>query len=362
VVVCLTNHALDNFLGELKEAGVEKLLRIGSGSKEDWTDDINLRPKSSKTRTTDNEISDLWRLRTSRSNVFTEINEWCQAFSAKALTGRTSWYTVKGVMERDHPEMFDQFKGIGDTALLRTMVFRYWADGGDLGNNCQFQSLFKFLPNAHSGTAQGDQQPSPKDVFNEFCGAVGQQHAAAGAQSIWRIPPVERQTYIDSWVGEVDAEQLSEELAIKFDSHQHYIKAQRKIKRQRDLRVMLQHNVIGVTTTACASQWELINAVEPEIVICEEVGEVMESHSLCALWPSIKHVIFIGDPLQLRPEVQQRIMSLESTSEYRLDESLFERLINPRDLASDALATEYLTVQRRMHPSIADITERSQVN
>ena len=49
-------------------------------------------------------------------------------------------------------------------------------------------------------------------------------------------------------------------------------------------------------------------------------------------------------------------MSLEFKSDYRLDESLFERMVIPKDPACHAVATEHLTVQRRMHPRIADIT------
>lgn len=58
--------------------------------------------------------------------------------------------------------------------------------------------------------------------------------------------------------------------------------------------------VIGVTTTACAKYWPLLHRLGIETVICEEAGEVMEAHTLCTLLPSIKHAIFIGDPLQLR--------------------------------------------------------------
>ena len=42
LVVCMTNHALDSFLQELHRAGITKLARLGSNSKEDWTKDIQL--------------------------------------------------------------------------------------------------------------------------------------------------------------------------------------------------------------------------------------------------------------------------------------------------------------------------------
>lgn len=59
-------------------------------------------------------------------------------------------------------------------------------------------------------------------------------------------------------------------------------------------------DVIGMTTTACAMNWRLIEQLDIEIVICEEAGEVIEAQTLCTLFPTIQHAIFIGDPQQLR--------------------------------------------------------------
>lgn len=58
--------------------------------------------------------------------------------------------------------------------------------------------------------------------------------------------------------------------------------------------------VIGLTTTACAMNWPLLNKLGIQIVICEEAGEVMEAQTLCTLFGSVEHAIFIGDPQQLR--------------------------------------------------------------
>ena len=59
-------------------------------------------------------------------------------------------------------------------------------------------------------------------------------------------------------------------------------------------------DVIGLTTTACAMNWRLIEQLDVETVICEEAGEVMEAQTLCTLFPTIEHAIFIGEPQQLR--------------------------------------------------------------
>ncbi len=37
LVVCVTNHALDSFLEDLRNSGVTKLARLGGNSKETWT-------------------------------------------------------------------------------------------------------------------------------------------------------------------------------------------------------------------------------------------------------------------------------------------------------------------------------------
>lgn len=38
-------------------------------------------------------------------------------------------------------------------------------------------------------------------------------------------------------------------------------------------------------------------------MLVEEAGQVLEAHILGALVPSIQHVILIGDPKQLRPNI-----------------------------------------------------------
>lgn len=55
-----------------------------------------------------------------------------------------------------------------------------------------------------------------------------------------------------------------------------------------------------MTMTACAMNSSMLNQLNLQTVICEEAAEVMEAQTLCTLFPSVKHAIFIGDPLQLR--------------------------------------------------------------
>jgi len=63
------------------------------------------------------------------------------------------------------------------------------------------------------------------------------------------------------------------------------------------------------------------------IVLLEEAGEILESHILIAISPETKHLILIGDHLQLRPKINSYNLSMEKGDGYDLNVSLFERLV-----------------------------------
>lgn len=42
-------------------------------------------------------------------------------------------------------------------------------------------------------------------------------------------------------------------------------------------------------------------SLSPKVLMVEEAGQVLEAHVLGSLVPSVEHLILIGDPLQLRP-------------------------------------------------------------
>lgn len=60
-------------------------------------------------------------------------------------------------------------------------------------------------------------------------------------------------------------------------------------------------DIIGCTTTGAAKLATLLKGLSPRVLLVEEAGQVLEAHVLGSLVPSIEHLIMIGDPLQLRP-------------------------------------------------------------
>ncbi|XP_035232810.1 NFX1-type zinc finger-containing protein 1-like [Stegodyphus dumicola] len=106
-----------------------------------------------------------------------------------------------------------------------------------------------------------------------------------------------------------------------------------------------QADIIGVTTTGASKYKDLLKFAEPTIMIVEEAAEVLESHIIASLVPSIQHLILIGDHKQLRPIPANH----ELSEKHNLKISMFERLF--RNSAPSAT----LVTQHRMKPCIAEL-------
>ena len=121
-------------------------------------------------------------------------------------------------------------------------------------------------------------------------------------------------------------------------------------------RALTQADVVGITTTSLARNIETLRHIGAKVIICEEAAEVMEPHLMSALMPGVEHIVQIGDHRQLRPQIQNYSLSLETSSgkSWQLDRSQFERRamgepgLRPAPIAQ-------LNMQRRMRPEISQL-------
>ena len=108
------------------------------------------------------------------------------------------------------------------------------------------------------------------------------------------------------------------------------------------------------TTNGAAKYREILKEKSSSVVIVEEAGEVLEPHIITSLSEEslyskeTKHLILIGDHLQLRPKVECYELSTASQRGYNFDISLFERLIKSH------FPSTMLRVQHRMRPYISN--------
>ncbi|XP_052741212.1 NFX1-type zinc finger-containing protein 1 [Bicyclus anynana] len=112
-----------------------------------------------------------------------------------------------------------------------------------------------------------------------------------------------------------------------------------------DSEVVKSVRVVAVTTTLAARRHDLMNRLQCPIVIVEEAAEVLEAHIVASLTDKCQHLILIGDHKQLRPNAAH----YELAKNYNLEISLFERMIR------NGVHARTLTTQRRMRANFVKL-------
>ena len=370
LVACMTNHALDNFLGDILAQGISKIARLGSGSKEVWTSKYTFASLRQSFRYSCAETTKLNKAYQCVKRLSEEGSRYCEALNSHTLT----WASVSDYLRRNYWNAFREFVNCLTSKEQRTedvrkrrstaggFAFEYWCNGGDLAD---VRNLMREIQGFF-----GQRTPyysSPDDSSVSESASIGSSAHATEVSVIhpsgvfegdaWSMPMDMRAAWVARWKSELGTSSSGDKLA---EIQRRYIAARKRkqeVHNEADAKCLAGQEVIGMTTTACAKYWSMLKSLNLQTLICEEAGEIMEAQTISTLLPSIKHAIFIGDPLQLRPQVNQPCLSMETTygSNYRLDESLFERMVMPHIPGVQPCPVSKLSLQRRMHPDVADL-------
>ncbi|NXS11506.1 ZNFX1 protein, partial [Neodrepanis coruscans] len=119
----------------------------------------------------------------------------------------------------------------------------------------------------------------------------------------------------------------------------------KELKLQEDLCLLKKAKIVGMTTTGAAKYRQILQSIEPRIVIVEEAAEVLEAHTITTLSKACQHLILIGDHQQLQPSANV----YDLAKNFNLEISLFERLIK---VDFPFVCLKY---QHRMRPEIAEL-------
>ncbi|KZT10660.1 P-loop containing nucleoside triphosphate hydrolase protein [Laetiporus sulphureus 93-53] len=176
-----------------------------------------------------------------------------------------------------------------------------------------------------------------------------------GSDDVWAMTRSERERLHAHWLADVRST-LQETRMMEFERlrERHASALQKYTEGKNESRRQLLKNVdiVGCTTTGAAKLTSLLKGIGPRIMLVEEAGQVLEAHVLGSLVPTVEHLILIGDPLQLRPTLNNFSLSMDNKRGrmlFRFDMSLMERLSNSE------LPMSQINVQRRMRPEIADL-------
>ncbi|KAK0214970.1 P-loop containing nucleoside triphosphate hydrolase protein [Armillaria fumosa] len=322
LVVCYTNHALDQFLEDLLDIGlpIEDMVRLGA---------------KSTTRTGPMALHNQARTHRFRRGDYTIIDELKTDIEIRAasLTMSFKKYLQSTIrnddllahLEFDEPDFYDAFE------------VPVSEDGMDIvGEGGRTVDEFYLLQRWRHGQNAG--------VFMH-----SENVEAAG--NIWNMSSQVRQNYLAEWTEAILRDEVEELYRLVHSYNCQLDELQRKFH-ERGAFVLQNKRIIGCTTTAAAKYGVDIQAASPDVILVEEAGEILESHIITALGATAKQLILIGDHKQLRPKVNNYRLTVEKDEGFDLNRSLFERLVRK------GYPHQTLVTQHRMRPEISDLVRR----
>ncbi|KAG0302743.1 hypothetical protein BGZ98_007268 [Dissophora globulifera] len=372
--ICYTNHALDQFLEHLLDEGIKEIVRVGPRSKSERLQDYNL---ESLRLSRDKPFSVRQSLRMA-SEEFEVISEQVEGLEKALRREYLDWKFVGPVLMLQNQEQwnefqnqireqptFDEYDEDGYTVQKSRRggnehPYVRWATGADLEEKRRFNEMAEaesmeteiLTVNSYSVLEDDTNQPRqyPRPILHKIPNRDRSLRYLHG--DVWDMSLVERRRLINFWRPEVQRAMMDEmsHLLSRIEKNKEI-----KDNAYDDIRrsILKETSVIGMTTSGAAKHQTLISAVAPKIIICEEAGEVLESHVLATLSDSTQHLILIGDHQQLRPQVIYELSSESRIGQnYNLDKSLFERLVTA---PTNPVPMSCLTIQRRMRPEISSI-------
>ncbi|KAL1586429.1 hypothetical protein WHR41_05215 [Cladosporium halotolerans] len=317
--VTFTNHALDQILEHLLDAGLSQIIRIGSRSKSEVLAPLNLRLVAQKHDMTKLEQRERFthkdNIAANASTIKSTLDRWRHAFSHQSIFA---------FLEQKHPSVARQLSGpkIDD-------------DGFETVESRQKGKGLKAWLSGDSHQPVRVHEDDETDIFS--------------------LRNAARQRLYTDWKEEI-ANPVQRELIASIRGFEEAKAGLDRVRSEVDLHVLSAANVIGVTTSGLARNINLLRRLNSKVLLVEEAGEVLEAHLLTAMLPSIEHAILIGDHQQLRPKAQNYELSCENPrSQTKMDVSLFERLVAPQEHGAHPLPFVTLETQRRMHPSISEL-------
>ncbi|KAK2747019.1 hypothetical protein FQN55_005288 [Onygenales sp. PD_40] len=321
LVVCYTNHALDQFLEDLLDINIPKasIVRLGGPSK------ATLRTKELLV----SQQGSGFKLKCDDWNII-NTKKIEAGLAVQRLHKAWGRYLSPGVTPDDLFEYLEFLED--DLSYFDAFKVPNEQDGmtrvGRKGKNVQKDYLLKRW-------AGGKDAGMFKDVVKHKFPRV------------WQMPSSERASKLQGWKMGIVKDHIIDmnKYGKDYDST---LKQIDTIYRQKDLDVLRQKRIIGCTTTAAAKYVHQIQTVLPGVLLVEEVGEILESHILTALGPETKQMILIGDHKQLRPKAHYDL-GVEKGEGYDLNQSLFERLI------LKGYPHQTLYQQHRMRPEISSL-------
>lgn len=167
-------------------------------------------------------------------------------------------------------------------------------------------------------------------------------------RDIWTLSLEKKWQLYNYWVKEY-AQSSRDKLNDHSERYEQACEKYADTSKEVDAFVLRGCDVIGITTTGASKYHDILKKIHPKIVIFEEAAEIFEAHVVTSLAPSVQQLVLIGDHKQLQPKPNCYDLEIK----YQLGVSLFERLVRNR------IPYVSLNVQHRMRPEISSLIRPS---
>ncbi|XP_038052094.1 NFX1-type zinc finger-containing protein 1-like [Patiria miniata] len=398
LVVCYTNHALDQFLKGIIDFGEQNVVRVGSRSSSEELEKKNL-ARMRRDRPFKEYAQEKERLK----KVEQELAELDKLIQRVLLQLQLPGKVVLNVMALIHFMSPGHFKELSPKQLqseeklneTRSANLLKWLKVGDASNEkeekvadpdrkeldaaVEAKDLTEMEDEGEeiqrerqiddSDDLVKDREIQRQALEQEIC-SKSSAHAlersldsnsvtemqksdvmtdqqAGRLKRIWKLDLSDRWRLYRLWVKRYK-DTHGTRLGQLREKYEALLKEQETLNAQGDLEILQEANVIGMTTTGAARCRNVLQRLGPRIVVVEEAAEVLEAHIITTLTAKCEHLILIGDHQQLKPNpTVYRLAKL-----FNLDTSLFERMIN------NGVPCKTLSHQHRMRPEISQLMKR----
>lgn len=354
--VTYTNHALDQFLTGLIDAGITNVIRVGSTRR---VTELSQKEEYLKTRTLQEVLKlcggrqrHYYEHRGALEKAFEQLQDSVEKLW-RARSATLEWGDLTDHLQIHYVDIYTAFVKYdvgnetdpeGFKLVHHRKRRRHFFDEWKAGENMNERIHMIQMEMLRGNVAKQQQESQDTDESS----VIRPLEELLKVQDIWETYPEERKTLLECWSKEIYDVEESEILS----SWRSFSKSHDVIKQLKDshtLNVLRTAAVIGMTTTQAAKNQRLLKSLGPAVILVEECGEVLEGHILSSLSQSAEQLIMIGDHRQLRPKIESYFLSCEARSGHSLDISLFERLVN------SGYPISVLKTQRRMRPCISDL-------
>ncbi|CAG8648533.1 16749_t:CDS:2, partial [Funneliformis mosseae] len=286
LTICFTNHALDQFLEHLLDVKITNIVRLGSRTKSDMIKEFCLE-----------EVCKSRARNKTESRLMALLHENLEEIEDRVNKIKTN--------DSDLPSwVFNIEEGFTTRKKQKKRpLFERWVNGENIEIIRRTQKAFSNPPQKNK---KNKKDPSPntydalkvEDEIEEITSDDGETQTDYKTLQ-WIIDYVVPKTNrtIEELLSTYSIWQMSrstkvrgeliEELSNLQNSHDNQRKEMDEIYDEGRRRILLVSDVI-------------------------KAGEVLEAHILRALTPSIQHIILIGDPKQLRPNIATYSLSMDS--------------------------------------------------